>query len=352
MSASALALGAAMLVALMPGAAARADVRWLRPMDGHSPCRWGIDGGVQFAVWPSAVGGDTSAGGPRGLIRVGYPVLPPDNAVSLINFIAVEPIVRGKGRGFSELEPSATDNQPGRMIWPAAPDDAVESGAPQPYAGKVTHPDPGRPDVEQLTVRLNVERFANGAHVYLLASIRSDHPDLLELHAFAAPDSAPLSECILTATMGNFERLRLVQLRDRVVSARVLYSGYHGDGFAEGTEFQLADLARTPAGDVVVSATPDEADPAATVPDPNQPGYWHYAGRKVTQFWLKRAGSFDGALRVKVNARRVYWASHFPIPGGVAFENFELVEPFRPGERLWFGITPRTPEELLQGKGL
>ncbi len=303
-------------------------------------------------MWPSAVGGDTSAGGPRGLIRVGYPVLPPDNAVSLINFIAVEPIVRGKGRGFSELEPSATDNQPGRMIWPAAPDDPNETGAPQAYVGNTTSPDPDRPEVEQLTVRLNVEPFANGAHVYLLASIRSDHPDLLELQVFAAPDSAPVSYCILTATMGNFERLRLVQLRDRVASALELYASYQGDGFAEGTEFPLADLPRTPAGDVVAAATPDEADPAATVPDPSQPWFWHYAGRKVTQFWLKRAGSFDEALRVKVNARRVYWASRFPIPGGVAFENFEMVEPFRPGQRFWFGITPLLPEDLLQGEGL
>ena len=26
------------------------------------------------------------------------------------------------------------------------------------------------------------------------------------------------------------------------------------------------------------------------------------------------------------------------IPGGIAFENFELRIPFKPGRRLWFGV--------------
>ena len=85
-----------------------------------------------------------------------------------------------------------------------------------------------------------------------------------------------------------------------------------------------------------------------THPDPERPGIWYYGGRKVTQFWLKRAGSFGDGLRARVNGRRVYWSSHFPIPGGVAFENFELNEQFQPGQRSWFGITPATPEELLR----
>jgi hypothetical protein len=52
---------------------------------------------------------------PRGLIRIYAPFLdnPPGR---VINFIAIEPIIDGK-RGYSELERSATDGQPGKMNW-------------------------------------------------------------------------------------------------------------------------------------------------------------------------------------------------------------------------------------------
>ena len=48
-----------------------------------------------------------------------------------------------------------------------------------------------------------------------------------------------------------------------------------------------------------------------------------------------------------VGRRRVrYWRSRHPIPGGIAFENFELRERFHDGQRSVFGITRRTPGEL------
>jgi hypothetical protein len=45
-------------------------------------------------------------------------------------------------------------------------------------------------------------------------------------------------------------------------------------------------------------------------------------------------------LRVLVNGRRSYWASSSPIPGGTAFENFELGEPYRPGQEYVFTVEP------------
>ena len=36
-----------------------------------------------------------------------------------------------------------------------------------------------------------------------------------------------------------------------------------------------------------------------------------------------------------------------PIPGGIAYENFELTEPFQFGQSYIFGITPLSPEELI-----
>ena len=37
-----------------------------------------------------------------------------------------------------------------------------------------------------------------------------------------------------------------------------------------------------------------------------------------------------------------------PIPGGVAFENVELVAPFRSGQEFVFGVSPNTPETVLE----
>jgi hypothetical protein len=34
----------------------------------------------------------------------------------------------------------------------------------------------------------------------------------------------------------------------------------------------------------------------------------------------------------------MYWNSKSPIPGGVSFENFELVSPFRQGEEFVFSV--------------
>ena len=55
----------------------------------------------------------------------------------------------------------------------------------------------------------------------------------------------------------------------------------------------------------------------------------------------------DPRLRVLVNARAAYWASTAPIPGGAAFENFELVEPFRQGREFRFRIEPVQGDEIL-----
>lgn len=80
---------------------------WVRGgTDGKQPM-WGLRGGVQFAIHPAIRG-------PRGLIRVLYPTLA-GGRYDLINFIAVEPIVRGK-RGFSELEPSRLDDAIGKRF--------------------------------------------------------------------------------------------------------------------------------------------------------------------------------------------------------------------------------------------
>ena len=84
---------------------------WIRPGVSTNQAVWGISGGLLWAVPPAGFRG----GEPRGLIRLGYPILA-DNAYDLINFIAIEPVV-GPDRGFSELERSQLDGTQGKRIW-------------------------------------------------------------------------------------------------------------------------------------------------------------------------------------------------------------------------------------------
>jgi hypothetical protein len=70
---------------------------------------------------------------------------------------------------------------------------------------------------------------------------------------------------------------------------------------------------------------------------------WHHPGHWMAQFWLKPKGTFDDSLRCRVNARQVYWMSPSTIPGGIALENFELRESFKPGREIWFGLSTESP---------
>jgi hypothetical protein len=65
-----------------------AGADWIRPGVSTNKPVWGLSGGLHWAIAPAGFRG----GEPRGLIRLGYPVLA-DNGYDLINFIAIEPIV-------------------------------------------------------------------------------------------------------------------------------------------------------------------------------------------------------------------------------------------------------------------
>jgi len=323
-----------LIAAIIASAAAAQAADWIRPVASTDPPIWGLRGGLQFAIPP---GGFTQgSGGPRGLIRIGYPTLP-EGAYDLINFIAIEPVVHGK-RGFSELERSAADQQPGKLI-------ALTGKTPTPELASSSVKELGG-GVEELTVPLTVERFENGAHVRLLLSQRSDAPDELRLQVFAEPDTAPLERCILTATMGNKARTRLLWLKDGPVSSLELYSTHRGTEFAPHSFFPLTRLPRTAFGDVAVALTTDESDPSAS--SAGLPRFWQYRGEKVTQYWRKPASEVQDGLQCAVNGRATYWMSQTPLPGGVAFENFELTEPYRDGQQFIFGVTRRSPSELLK----
>lgn len=301
---------------------------WLRP----SPVfpaepRWGHVNGIQVGLHPLR--------GPRGLLRIYAPYLghPQDR---LVNFIAVEPIVAGgTERGFSELEPSSLDGVQGKRFWSAdAPSDATPRASLEPARGVVEQID----GADTLTVFILAERFESGAEVYVRLRFRADRPHEVAVAGYRRESSAPLDYCVLTATMGNFARLRNLQLADRIVTPAELWPGFGGAAFTEHGRFPLAEFSRNAAGDAIVSATPDELEPQNAVYADGTAEHWKYSGQRAVQSW--RAASPSRELEVLVNGRFAYWNSESPIPGGTSYENFELVEPFAQGREYFFSVEP------------
>lgn len=310
-----------------PGAEPRIDGAWLRPVaDGPAEARWGHPDGIQIGLHPLR--------GPRGLLRVYAPYLghPRDR---LINFVAVEPIPAGASeRGFSELEHSDLDDAPGKRFWSADDPHVREPRDPlRPARGVIDQAD----GVERLTVYVHVEPFANGADVVVRVRFRADRPREVALAAFRRDGSAELDACVLTATMGNFARLRRLHLRERIVTPADLWPGYEGAHFTEHGRAPLADLTRAGSA-ALVWATPDEAAPHTAAYAEDTAHHWKYFGARAVQGWRVDEPSDD--LQLLVNGRWVYWASESPIPGGVAYENLEVLEPFRDGQEFVFWIEP------------
>jgi hypothetical protein len=304
------------------------DGRWLRPSTlTRAEPRWGHPDGLQVGLPPLP--------GPRGLLRVYAPHV--DHASPrVLNFVAVEPVPVGSTvRGYSELEASSVDGAAGKLLWTVDPLDGARRPVEEPARGAVEVAAGG---VEHLRVLVGVEPFDNGAEVDVLVAFRSDRPHEVSLSAIARAGAQPLANCVLTATMGNYARLRRLQLAGQVVTPAQLWPGFSGPEFTPHARFALDQVARTPGGDALVVATPDETDLDAVAYAPGTAEHWRYAGRRARQTW--RVPEPDPELEVWVNARAAYWASASPIPGGPAFENVEVVEPYRAGREYVLGVEP------------
>jgi hypothetical protein len=314
-------------------AAADDQGAWIRPQNAGDPSIWGRRDGILFGL-PSEGG----LPGPRGLVRVG--VISTDTGrPQLLTFIAIEPVVLGPGRrfdrmAFSELERSTLDGGiAGKRLWV---DPATD------FRGVLATVAESPKRIERLSVRIDVEQFAaNGARVYLIASIDSDRPGELDLAVFQDRDSPALEELTLTATMGNFERLRWLFLKNRVVDSKVLFNGETGDAFFEHESYPLEEMLRSADGNAIALCATDEPIPSSEMNTAST--FWRYPLPRITQYWKVPARFIEPDLRVRVNGRRSYWGSHKPVPNGVAFENFELRQRYRPGQVFVFGVTATEP---------
>ena len=313
---------------------------WVRPPEDEKAAKpvWGLAEGLRIGLAPLP--------GPRGLLRVYTPYLgQPD--WRMINFIAIEPIVEGQTRrGYSELERSSLVEGTGKVMWSVdRPDDWTPREPTRPARGVIGEEN----GVETLTVFIGIEKFRSGAAVFLRLTFREDRPCEVQIATFTQPTSAPLSHCVATATMGNYARLRRLHLRSSVVTTQELYSDatFGAIGFAPHKRFGLEQLARTQDGAALLAATSDEPDPARADQGTVARG-WRYIGHPATQYW--RCDDPPPSLMTLVNARRTYWASNVPIPGGVSFENVELIAPFQSGQSWTFGVTVKPPKGLVHGE--
>lgn len=302
---------------------------WVRPSSEHpTQPLWGHADGLRVGLWPMT--------GPRGLLRVYAPYL--GHAEDrMINYIAIEPVIQGSmTRSFSELEVSHLDDVDGLCFWSAdSPNDAEPRDPTEPARGIIGY-DGG---VETLTVTIFIEPYRSGAKVVLSLTFRADRPHEVGISTYTAEDSEPLSACIVTATMGSYARLRTLHLREgTIVQAGKLWPGFEGSDFTSHACFTLDEMLMTANGQALFVATPDEADPEVAEYAPRTFIGWEYYGQVATQSW--RSEDPHPLVRGCVNGRTEYWASRSPIPGGIAFENFELIEPFREGATFWFGVIP------------
>jgi hypothetical protein len=331
------------------------NIEWIRPAARTSPSVWGIKGGIVFSLWPYGVesGANPFGGGPRGLIRLGHEYR---GHIHLINFLAIEPVVNGKME-FSEISPSRVDQHWGKLMWAS---DTDVPGTFVPYSITRGVIDTPAANVERLSIYVFMEKFGNGAHPYLRLSIRSDKPEELGIEIFQQEGSAPMERCAITATMGNYARLRNIYLKDEVISSTKLYAGYDDVHFAEKESYPYTGFAKDKSGDFIVAAETNESF-AELASWPQEPAYlnrinWRYRpAYKLTQYWRKEFSHFDTSLTLRVNGRAYYWSggsrdkSHYiRIPGGAAFENFELREKFFPGQKFYFGITRKPYAALLK----
>lgn len=319
-----------------PGGAGATPGGWVHPAPGaDAEPVWASTGGLGIGLWPMQ--------GPRGLLRVYAPHLGQQRP-RMVNFISIEPIVDGR-RGQSELELGAQSGRRGLAIYtgntPGEAMAAARSGEPaRAAAGTVTRVH----GAEALEFYLTTERFRNGARPLIQVLLRRDRPREAAFRLYAAEDSARMQACVLSATMGNYSRLRHLWLRGEVVDSRQVWPEFNADplGFAPWRQWDRQRLFRTH-GDLLVAATPDETDPAAARYDADVPGSWRYQGQPATQYWRTRDRRGTVA---RVNGRVTYWGGSHRIPGGVSFENFELQAPFSAGQELRFGVSPEPPETL------
>jgi hypothetical protein len=308
---------------------------WIQPaLENNYKLRWGFKDGIRIGLVPEVI---------RGLITIYTPYAgqKPDE---VLNFFAIEPIPKGEtGRGLSELEQSDLDKKRGKRIWTSNDNKALEPRSEKQPAPGIIRVENGE---ETLTVYFFVERFHNQANVYVKAKFYANNPYEVELTTYKQTDSRELENCIITATMGNYARLRNLYLKDEIKSSLKIWPDYTEHAFAPHEFIAHQQMITGKNTYPYLIAAPDEINPQQAEYAEGTAKHWKYNGNPVTQYWYCKDP--DDSLQGLVNGRIVYWMSHHLIPGGIAFENFEMKKKFKDGDRFVFGVSPLTPEKFIE----
>lgn len=101
--------------------------------------------------------------------------------------------------------------------------------------------------------------------------------------------TAAIERWALTATMGNYSRLRLLYLKSRIVDARKLYSKFDEIDFIEKEGYPTDQLLRDKNDDFIALAATNEsfAELSSWPQDPRYYSRWNWRYRpffKVTQY--------------------------------------------------------------------
>jgi len=200
--------------------------------------------------------------------------------------------------------------------------------------------------VQTLSFYVYAEPFGNGARPIVQVVLRQDRPHEVTFRTFVTTDSAPMDACILTATMGNYGRLRRLWLKDEIVLSTDLWPQFapENERFAPHHQWPLEKI-RVFDDEAWVAASPNESDLVEVDYVEAVQWWWKYTGTPATHYWRKPQP--HSSLMTRVNGRSNYYGGRGSrIPGGIAYENFELQESFTKGAEFSFGVTPETPEAL------
>ncbi|ULT45095.1 hypothetical protein KRR40_18430 [Niabella defluvii] len=100
--------------------------------------------------------------------------------------------------------------------------------------------------METLTVYIFSERFDNGAIVYTRLRFYENQPYEVEITTYTTQGSKALDYFIVTATMGNYARLRNLFLKSGTTFSGTLWPDYNGDAFTAHAHFPVEDFITAP----------------------------------------------------------------------------------------------------------
>jgi hypothetical protein len=214
---------------------------------------------------------------------------------------------------------------------------------------KVWEPAEGVLSEDGKTLRLFVhpEPFSNRARPVIEIRFDAPHANRIGFRVHTASESTGMTECVLSAMSGSFADLRQLHFADgHVKTTKQMFESWPD-------ESKLTDKERSPwqtfSGEqfpLVDDGTLRQIRLTSDVSDYSTLKYagavstgWQYKALPSEQSWLCAA---ETPFTVALRARKSFRNGNGPIPGGPAFEDFELRTRLQPNQWIWYEVLPKT----------